>query len=766
MPAQRLHIILNAHLDPVWLWRWPDGYSEAHNTVQAAVALLEEYPDLKFSRSSACVYHWIEESNPALFERVRRLVAAGRFEPVGGWWVQSDTIIASGESLVRQAEVGKTYFRERFGVDVRVAYSADSFGQNVGLPKILTHSGFDYYVFQRPGPGECALPDLFWWESDDGSRILTLRNLGYNTPATMSRDAFVKRLEATFERDRAEQWCFVGVGDHGGGPTRTQIEWLHELQQTRNIVFSTVQEYFDLIKDWDLPTVRGELTHHAPGCYTTHSDVKRWVSSCGRALQKAEAAQVATGVGVSADTAELDDAWREYLFAHFHDIFPGSSVREVYEDTRDALGGAMHAANRVRVRELHRLAKQVDTREMPEGGVFAFNPLPWQRRAVLTLDAFQDPNAIGTAFSMLRSQDGTQVPLVWDRPPVAFGPCGEPWGRMTAVVDLPPMGYRTLAFARGDLGSVPEVDALPLHDWLKRLHFDIIDDQYDTWGHGASNLGPVAATLHPGEGRADMTNAVFARVLAECQCAGADIRLALTRFSGIEPIQLDLCVDWQRPGDTLKLCLATGLSDVRAISGQAYALIERAPEEHEQPMQEWVGCTDGQRAVAVVSDSTHAYDCSPADTLRLTLLRAVRYADHTPFPPRDDQPFMDLGVRRFRFWLVERDDGVELSRWLPRLATAMRTGADTIAESNHAGHRPWCGSGLSVEPDCIVVGAVRPVDDGVELRLCNLSGAAEIARVRLPVEEQARDVPLAAGELRLVRMALRPRAVRQSHERQ
>ena len=175
MSAKKLYVIANSHMDPIWLWRLREGRSTWLNTCRSVVRMLKKYPFLKFCRSSSSCYEWIEACDPALFAGIRELVDAGRWELVGGWVEQSDTIITPGEVLFRQAEFGKRYFRERFGKEVRIGYSVDSFGQNAGLPKILNATGFDRYVFMRPMAEEKSMPYLFRWRGDDGSEVVTLR---------------------------------------------------------------------------------------------------------------------------------------------------------------------------------------------------------------------------------------------------------------------------------------------------------------------------------------------------------------------------------------------------------------------------------------------------------------------------------------------------------------------------------------------------------------------------------------------------------------
>ena len=171
-----VHMIGQAHLDPVWLWRWTEGRAEALATSQSAVDRLHEYPDFHFTRGEAQIYAWIEAENPALFQQIRELIRAGRWHVVNGMVIQPDMNIPQGESFVRQVLLGKRAMAEHLGVEPRVAYCVDSFGHAGTLPQLLRKCGFDSYVFMRPGPHEKELPSqAFWWEAPDGSRILTFR---------------------------------------------------------------------------------------------------------------------------------------------------------------------------------------------------------------------------------------------------------------------------------------------------------------------------------------------------------------------------------------------------------------------------------------------------------------------------------------------------------------------------------------------------------------------------------------------------------------
>ena len=151
-------MIGNAHIDPVWLWRWQEGRQEVLDTCRSAVEMLQKYKDFIFIRSSAATYKWIEEEDRDLFNEIKKYVQEGRWVIVGGWWVQPDCNLPGGESFVRQALYGKRYFKEKFGADVKTGYNVESFGHNGNLPQILKKSGLDFYIFFRPDQSEKKTP--------------------------------------------------------------------------------------------------------------------------------------------------------------------------------------------------------------------------------------------------------------------------------------------------------------------------------------------------------------------------------------------------------------------------------------------------------------------------------------------------------------------------------------------------------------------------------------------------------------------------------
>lgn len=216
-------MIGNAHIDPVWLWQWQEGFHEVKASFRSALDRMNEYPDFTFVASSAAFYQWVEESDLAMFTEIQQRVKEGRWGIVGGWWVEPDCNIPAGESFVRHGLYAQRYFKEKFGVIARTGFNVDSFGHAGTLPQILKKSGIDYYVFLRPMPHERGLPSrLFWWQSDDGSRVLSFRIPFEYLSWGKDVEIHARRCAEEMKEPIDEFMCFYGVGNHGGGTNDRQ----------------------------------------------------------------------------------------------------------------------------------------------------------------------------------------------------------------------------------------------------------------------------------------------------------------------------------------------------------------------------------------------------------------------------------------------------------------------------------------------------------------------------------------------------------------
>ena len=362
-----VHIVLNAHLDPVWMWPWQAGLDEALATCRSACDRLDAHPDIVFSRNEAWIYQQVERVEPKLFERIRAHVKAGRWEIVGGWWLQPDCNLPSGFGMEKQIELGKRYFLDRFGVFPEVGYNVDSFGHAATLPALMRAAGQSHYVMMRPEYHECphAPRRLFRWRGCEGGPEVTTFRLAF--PYCTKLDTGEEHIRAAIDglpEGITHTMSFWGVGDHGGGPTERQIKWLKEHANAFDgcqLVFSSPSRFFRAIAAQipSLPLYTGELQMHAVGCYSVHREVKLGVRKAEHLLRQAEIAHAHDPETPPSTKADLDHAWSQVCFNHFHDILCGTSLPSAYHQAIAQLGHAravadeiLHTALRRRMREL------------------------------------------------------------------------------------------------------------------------------------------------------------------------------------------------------------------------------------------------------------------------------------------------------------------------------------------------------------------------------------------------------------------------------
>jgi len=355
---KKIFCVGNAHLDPLWLWRWQEGSCEAKATIRSALDRMKEYPDFKFCCAAGVVFEWIEKFDPDMFAEIRQRVKEGRFILTGGWFVQPDCNNPGGESFVRHGLYTQRYFSEKFGTTAKTGYNVDSFGHHVMIPQFLRKQGMENYIFMRPGNHEKVLPShIFRWQSPDGSEVVAGKILiRYNYSGQMNdQEGFEQVIAAGEEQadpNMDQMLLFYGVGNHGGGPTKKNIEAIiatNKAHPETEFVFSTSDDFFDRARTFKdkLPLITDDLQHHASGCYAAVSSVKREIRRAECDLFEAEnyGMLVDKLCGFNGPTTEqIHAAWKNVMFAHFHDSMGGCSVRSAHEDTLLQLGESRSAA--------------------------------------------------------------------------------------------------------------------------------------------------------------------------------------------------------------------------------------------------------------------------------------------------------------------------------------------------------------------------------------------------------------------------------------
>ncbi|HEX6789645.1 MAG TPA: glycoside hydrolase family 38 C-terminal domain-containing protein [Gaiellaceae bacterium] len=726
---QLIHMIGNAHIDPVWLWQWTEGYQEVRATFQSAIDRMEEYPDFVFTCDSSLFFAWVEESDPPLFERIRERIAEGRFQVIGGWWIEPDCNIPCGESFVRQALYGQRYLREKFGVTATTGANLDSFGHNASIPQILRRSGCDSYVFLRPQVHEKELAaPLFWWESPDGSRVLAYRIPHEYCAPKDDIGEHVQRAIESLPGDGAEYAVFYGVGNHGGGPTQANLDQIAQLngEGDRRLELSSLRRFFDAAetRNGDLPVVRGELQHHAPGCYTTHSGIKRWNRRAENLLLRAEKwSAVADSLGARPyPLRDLTEAWKLLLFNQFHDTLAGTSIQPAYDDARDQLGHASSLATNAFNAAVQSIARQIAIDEEPDmRPVVVFNPHTWRLRTTVEVE-----------YTWLREQgahvvddEGELVPMQLTRPLTTMSSSR---GRLVFPVDVPPLGYRVYRIRPGAVERDP-FDGEPT--LFSRAV--VIDDQSDTWGHGVTSYHRAAGEFTRTSVEMIERGPVRTITRVESRYGSSTLREDYVVTHGLPYVDVRITLDWHEQLKLLKLRYVSGIDAGVATYEVPYGHLERVTNGHEEPGQSWVDVSNGRRGLTVINDAKYGYDVRGGE-IGISAVRSPVWAWHDPreLESGGDFEYMDQGRQTLTVRLVQHD-GDWRAAGVVRLAAELNQPPFALIETYHDGPLPQVDSFADDGGGDVVVSAVKGAEDGngYVVRAYESSGRAASAQVQV-----------------------------------
>ena len=733
--TRKLHMIGNAHIDPVWLWQWPEGYQEVRATFQSVVDRLDEYPAFVFTCDSSLFFEWVQESDPELFERIRAHVASGRFQIVGGWWVEPDCNIPAGESFVRQALYGQRYLRDTFGITATVGANLDSFGHNATIPQILAKSGCDSYVFLRPGPKEKELESpIFWWESPDGSRVLAYRIPHEYCAPKDDIGEHVERAVATLPEGDEEYAVFYGVGNHGGGPTKANLDQIERM----GLEPSSLRRFFDAAaSNGSRPVIRGELQHHSPGCYTTHSGIKRWNRRAENALLRAEKwSAIADSLGLrSYPLAELTHAWKLVLFNQFHDTLAGTSIEPAYEDARDQLGHAASIAATTFNAAAQSIARQIAIEEETEEmrPVVVFNPHAWPLRADVELE-----------YTWTREQghhvvddEGEPVPMQLTRPLTTMSGMRS---RFAFPVEVPPLGYRTYRVRLGEVGGERiACSDTHLENEHVRLELDpdsgriatllhkpsgvdlaapgsahavVIDDRSDTWGHGVVAYDGAVGEFECTGVRLLEAGPVRGVLRVESTYGASTLREDYVLSADAPYVDVRVALDWHEPLKLLKLRYPTSIETDSATFETPYGHLERPAGGDEEPGQSWVDVSGGGRGLTVINDAKYGYDVRGGD-IGISAVRSPVWAWHDPRELEEggDFEYMDLGRQTFLVRLAPHGgDWREADP--PRRAAELNQPVFTLIETFHDGPLPQRRSFADDGGDDVVLTVLKGGEEG------------------------------------------------------
>lgn len=666
--AHQISAIGHAHIDSAWLWPVRETIRKVARTTSSMTALIDETDDFRYGMSSAQQYAWIKEHRPEVWQRVKDAVAAGRFVPLGGMWVESDTVMPSGESLVRQFLYGQRFFETELGVRTHGVWLPDSFGYSPALPQLVRRAGFDWFFTQKISWNQVnKFPHhTFWWEGIDGSRVFS-HFPPMDTYNSQLSGSEVAKASTQFRENRVATGSIapVGWGDGGGGTTREMVgkaQRLADLEGSAQVRWEHPDDFFARAREElaDAPVWVGELyleLHRAT--LTSQHKTKQGNRRTEHLLVEAElwAATAAARAGLDYPHDELDALWHQVLLQQFHDILPGTSIAWVHREAVAQYARVTAAAEAIVARSLEALTGAGETALLANASSYAIDGTP--AGGVGLLDA---PAADGTA---LEERDGG---FVLDNGVVRVVVTGE--GLITSAVDV--------ATGREAIAPGAEANLLQLHQDFPNL--------WDAWDVDRFYRNRVTDLRDVERIAGEVVDGVATVIIERAITPESTVRQALSLAPGSRTLTVDQTTDWHETEKFLKVAFPLDVRAEHTAAETQFGHHKRVTHTNtsweaakfEVSMHRFVLVEERGFGVALVNDSTYGYDVTrdvtddgPTTTLRLSLLRAPRFPD----------PETDQGEQTHRFGLVVGADAAIAAREGEVLNTPAReiTGGEPVA---------------------------------------------------------------------------------------
>lgn len=707
-----IHLVCNAHLDPVWLWEWEEGAAEAMSTFRTAADLCEEFGGFIFNHNEVVLYKWVEEYDPELFKRIQKLVKAGKWHIMGGWYLQPDCNMPSGESLVRQILTGREYFQKKFGVRPTTAINFDSFGHTRGLVQILAKSGYDSYLHCRPTNMDYPQQEHdYIWVGYDGSEILCTHQRTWYGTFSFGEAGDKLKIHMMQVPKYGSALMLWGVGNHGGGPSRKDIRDINRIAKTEKnwqIQHSTPEAYFKDIKKnrKQLKRWGKDLNPEMVGCYISMVRVKqgyRILENIFFMTEKMVSAAAAQGL-MTYPSEELKSAQEDMLWVAFHDILPGSSVEPVEQFSLQKISRGLDDLSKIRARAFFCLASGQPKAKLDAFPVLAYNPHPWEIETTVTAE-FNFPYYVfspDTFWMPKLIHKGKEIPVQAERP---YSNITMDWRKRVCFrTKLAPgvMNRFDIKLIRQQkrptIQNMEEDGRIRVRgeniDWAINTrsglvdHFRVddkdvlrkgafkalvMDDTPDPWGMTTDRFDTVAGRFRLlSQSKSAEVSGVSAkrlksvrviedgpvRTIVEAIYGYNDSFLVLTwKLPKVgSEVELEARVFWNEKDKMLKLSVPTTLLESKYIGEVAYGRDELPDTGREVVSQRWtavVSEADGL-ALSVVNDGTYGSSFKNGE-MRISLLRSPAYAAHPlgdwPYLPDDMfRPRIDQGERVFNFW--------------------------------------------------------------------------------------------------------------------
>jgi len=721
----------HAHLDLAWLWRYKETRRKGGRTFSTALRLMEEYPEYIFGASQPQLFQWIKEDYPRLYEDVKKAVARGRMECQGGMWVEPDMNVTGGESLVRQCLYGKKFFRDEFGVDVNNLWLPDVFGYSAALPQILKKSGIDYFITQKISWNETnEFPHhTFLWKGIDGTAVeahfLPANDYNSNNEPQKMNDATLRFAQSDIHDGYLN---LFGVGDGGGGPSRRHIEWARRgnncegMTRIKPAKASDFLEYLDEKGTADLPVWSGELyleLHR--GTLTTQSLMKKHNRLMETRLRDVELLGTVSRFlgGMSYPKEEMERIWKETLLNQFHDVLPGSSIREVYQDASEISERNLKNLKSMEVEMLEEIFPEKD-----EDGFTVINTQPWERTEILCIDG-KDCRVTVPPMGFLSCSGDALLPAERDEE-LQINSDGSLLENSRIKVELDENGLiSSLILKELDREMLSSDGAAAFKLYEDKPYF------WDAW-----DISPYYRETQPETAVLESRNILEhtpVRVAVEQVFSIGNSRIRQNiELRGSESIlRVDCRVDWKEDNKMLRLCSGTSITWPTATYEIQYGSLERPTHSNtswddakfEVCGHKYVDLSQADRGLSLMNDSKYGYRIHE-NMMEMTLLRSPSYPD----------PGADRGVNEFSFAFMPH-----AGRCDSRIVKESHNFNSPllVLKGRKAGSNE--GSWFTVDNGNICIEAVKPAEngDGFVVRCYETQGGSCTCRLKssIPAEE-------------------------------
>lgn len=765
---RRIHLICNAHIDPIWQWTWNEGISSLISTFKSAADLADEY-DYVFCHGESMLYEALEEYAPELFERIKMFVKAGKWHISGGWYLQPDCLMPCGETFVRQMAVGKAYFKEKFGVEPNVATNYDSFGHSVGLVQLMAKCGFKGYLICRPSMNRLQYPSRFFkWIAPDGSSVIVSQSpsyyseLGcaaYKITSEISESGYgMLGAEQSVKSQTAEDVDYVlwGVGNHGGGPSRKDLGDIEKLQiDGCELIHSSPEALFG-----DDVSVGGEmktsLVTVMPGCYSSMARIKQGYRRTENLFYATEKLLAAAALyGFKYDLSPLKDAEKKLLLSSFHDVLPGTCIEDAEREGLSTLYSCEKTLTEYGTRAFLFLSVHGEKAKEGEYPIFVFNYLPYEVTVPIETELSMADRNFGTSVTILHVFDESGFELKCQTVKEA-STLNLDWRKRIAFEGrLKPLGMTRFSVrterVQGEQPKVKAQDFCKFENRLKEsgliggaITVEKYTDSADPWGMSDAEAvrlgceGTALELMSPEQAkrfcavdgelapcRIIEDGDVYTRT--ECLYGGGSTNVVLQYTAYKNHPYLDVCatVEFADKNTLIRLKIPVP-NDYNGgeLVGDGPYVWEQKPTVGEVSFQKWLGRkrSDG-KVFAVINDGVYSGTAKDG-YLYLTLLRGAGYCfhpigDRTLYPQDRYLPRIDCGRYKYNIRLYIGDVSdvslmAESFNLQPLAVNLFPVGDKTID-----------GDGIRIDGK-IVLGALVPTDNGkVIMRFYNPSEQSE-----------------------------------------